>query len=72
MACTVADGTAVAEVDGAEVACGAVVGELEPLDDGVAVAEDPQANNRATKSRTIALGRCLVNIGLDLDIGTAP
>ncbi len=50
------------------------MGEVEPLAAGVAVAEEPQANNRATNSRTIALGRCLVNdnLGLDLDIGTAP
>ncbi len=49
------------------------MGEVELLEAGVAVAEDPQANNRATNSRTITLGRCLVNdnLGLDLETGTA-
>ena len=56
-------GTAV----GADVACGLAVGEVEPvLAAGVAVADDPQANNRATNNRTIALGKCLVNFVLNL------
>ena len=38
------------------------MGEGEPLlATGGAVAEDPQANNRATNIRKIALGKCLVN-----------
>ena len=77
VAWTAAVGTAVGAaappVDGADVACGGTaVGEVEPLDTGVAVAEDPQANSRATNNRTIALGRCLINHECDLDIGTAP
>ena len=38
----------------------------------VAVADDPQANNRATNNRTIALGKYLVIWSLDLDIGDFP
>jgi hypothetical protein len=49
------------------LAAGADVGAA-----GTEVAEDPQANSRATNSRTIALGRCLINHGLELDIGRAP
>ncbi len=49
-------GTAVA---GADVATGTTV----------AVAEDPQANSKATNKRTIALGRCLLIRGLDHDLG---
>ncbi len=62
-------GRAEAAVGGTDV--GAV--ELLPLEAGVDVAEDPQANNRATNSRTTALGRCLINVnlGLDLETGTA-
>ena len=56
------DGTAV----GADVACGAAVAS------GVAVADDPQANRKITNSKTIALGKCLNNRGLDLEVGTAP
>ena len=39
---------------------------------GVAVADEPQANSRATNSRTIALGQCLNNCDLDVDFGTVP
>ena len=56
------DGTDVGrgtEVGGALLAC------------GVAVAEDPQANSKATNNTTIALGRCRIKCGLDLDFGTA-
>ena len=56
------DGTAVGE------------GVVEPvlvLAAGVAVADDPQANSSTTNNRTIALGRCLINRGLDFDIGTS-
>ena len=66
-------GVAAPPVDGAVVAGtaaarGAAVGEGElPLGRGVAVAEDPQANKSATNNRTIALGRCPMN----LDFGTA-
>ena len=49
-------GSAVADTS---VSCGTVVGDVVPLDDGVAVAEDPQANNNATNSKTIAFGICL-------------
>ena len=80
MACTAAVGIGVAVGTpplatwgvvalGAVVDAGTDVGVVEPpLDSGVAVAEDPQANNRATNSRTIALGRCLINRGFNLDI----
>ena len=57
-------------VDGAVVA-GTAVGagvDVAAAGTGVAVADDPQANNRAKNNRTIALGRCLVIRGLDLDI----
>jgi hypothetical protein len=58
-------GTAVG-ADGADVACGFAVGEVVPLlATGVAVAEDPQANSRATNNRTIALGQCLTTAMLD-------
>ena len=51
-------GTAVGAAFGA--AFGAALGELALLlASGIAVAEDPQANNRATNKRTIALGQCL-------------
>ena len=48
-------------VDGAAVGDAfAALGELALLlASGIAVAEDPQANNRATNKRTIALGQCL-------------
>ena len=75
VAWTAAVGTAVgaadpgADVAGTEVSCGTAVGDVAPLDDGVAVAEDPQANNRATNSKTIALGRCLEISGLIADCG---
>ena len=47
--------------------CGAAVGaaELVVLATGVDVAEDPQANSRATNSRTTALGRYLLICELD-------
>ena len=74
VAWTAAVGTAVAwgelPVDGADVAgtavaCGADVGEVDPLSDcGVAVADEPQANNKATNNRTMAFGRFLETIGL--------
>jgi hypothetical protein len=52
--------------DGTDVACGFAVGEVVPLlATGVAVAEDPQANSRATNNRTIALGQCLTTAMLD-------
>ena len=51
--------------------CGAAVGaaELVVLATGVDVAEDPQANSRATNSRTTALGRYLLICELDRDFG---
>ncbi len=78
VAWTAAVGTAVGAgpppVDGAVVAgtavgCGA---DVASAGTGVAVADDPQANNRAKNNRKIALGRCLVIRGLDLDIGVFP
>lgn len=73
------DGTAVGAgpllVDGAAVALalGTAVGEVEPLlASGVAVAEDPQANNRATNNRTIALGQCFMIFLPDLDSDILP
>ena len=60
------DGTAVGE---AVVEPG--LGLVLVLAAGVAVADDPQANSSTTNNRTIALGRCLINRGLDLDIGTS-
>ena len=68
------DGTAVAAAAAfagafALGAAGTAVGEVEPLlAAGTDVAEDPQANNKATNNRTIALGRCLINRGFNLDI----
>ena len=59
-ALTGVDGTAV----GAEVASGAAVAC------GVDVADDPQANRKTTNRKTIALGKCLKNRGLDLEFGT--
>ena len=53
----------------AVVAWGLAVGEVEL---GVAVAEDPQTNNRATNKRMIALGQCLNNWDPDVDFGTVP
>ncbi len=60
--------------DGADVAGTAVggAGAEVAAGNGVAVAEDPQANSSATNSRTIALGRCLIIRGLVLDIGKFP
>ena len=65
-------GTALAGACVAWAATGgtAVPDGVVPLDVGVAVAEDPQANNRATNSRTIAFGRCLEISGLIVDCGT--
>ena len=62
------EGTEVAA--GAAVACGADAGVVPPVDSGVAVAEDPQANNKATNNRTTAFGRCLMTIGLSNNCGT--
>ena len=62
--------------DGADVADGSdvadvAVGVSPPLEAaGVAVAEDPQANNSATNNRTTALGRCLETRALTADCGT--
>ena len=65
------DGAAV--VGGTAVAGTAVGEDVVPLlAAGVAVAEDPQANNSTTNSKTIALGRCLIICGPDLDFGTVP
>ena len=77
VAWTAAVGTAVGAgpppVDGAVVAGTAVAGGADVAAAcGVAVADDPQANNRAKNNRKIALGRCLVIRGLDLDIGVFP
>ena len=61
-------------VDGTDVggtAVGAVVDCGAAVACGVDVADDPQANSKTTKSRTIALGRYLSSFGLDLDFGTA-
>ena len=71
---------------GASVALGTAVGELVLLPEagasvaagvsppvegtGVAVAEDPQANNSATNNRTTALVRCLETRALNADCGT--
>ena len=71
-------GTAVGELallpdDGAEVDAGVspLVGVSPPVDGtGVAVAEDPQANNSATNNRTTALVRCLDTRALNADCGT--
>ncbi len=76
-----ADGTAVGELppdDGADVGDGADVDEgadvadgvSPPLEVGVAVAEDPQANNSATNNSTTALVRCLDTRALNADCGT--
>lgn len=56
-------------------AAGTAVGEVEPLlAAGADVADDPQANSRATNNRTIALGKCLMNFefGLVSDMLTSP
>ena len=70
------DGTAVgAVVAFALGAAGAAVGEVEPLlAAGADVADDPQANSRATNNRTIALGKCLMNFvfGLVSDMLPSP
>ena len=55
----------------AVVAWGLAVGAVGLLGCGVAVAEDPQANSRATNSRTIAFGRCLIMCDVDLEFSTA-
>jgi len=76
VAWTAAVGTAVGAgpppVDGVVVAGTAVAGTEVATGAEVAVAEDPQANSRATNNRTIALGKCLEMRGLERDIGTAP
>ena len=79
VACTAAVGTAVgaagpgvaesADAGTSVGPAGIAVGEVVPLDDGVAVAEDPQANSSATNSSTIAFGRCLDIIDLNGDCG---
>jgi len=51
---------------GADLACGTAVGEAFA---GSEVAEDPQANSRATNSRTMALGRYLLICNPSSDIG---
>jgi len=54
---------------------GTAVGEavVEPvLACGVAVAEDPQANNKTTKNKTIALGQCFMIFLPDLDSDILP
>ena len=63
VAAAFAAGFAGAEVAaGADLACGTAVGEgCEPLEAGSEVAEEPQANNNATNSNTIALGKCPMN-----------
>ena len=74
----IAVGTAVGAgpppVDGAVVAGTAVGAAVVAAAAGteVAVAEDPQANNNATNSRTIALGRCLIILGFDLNLSALP
>ena len=71
---------------GASVALGTAVGELALLPEagavgaagvsppvegaGVAVAEDPQANNSATNNRTTPLVRCLETRALNAACGT--
>ena len=76
------DGTAVAAafagafaLGAAGTAVGTAVGEVEPLlAAGTDVADDPQANSRATNNRTIALGKCLMNFvfGLVSDMLPSP
>ena len=62
------DGTAVADgADGAEVADGV---SPPPVDAGVAVADDPQANNSATNNSTTAFVRCLETRALTAVCGT--
>jgi hypothetical protein len=53
---------------GAEVAAGALAAGAD-VGAGVEVAEDPQANSRATNSRTMALGRYLLICNPSSDIG---
>jgi hypothetical protein len=49
------------------------VGDDVPLlASGVAVAEDPQANNRTTNSKTIALGQCFMICPPDRDSDIFP
>ena len=63
-------GVAESAVAGTSVgSAGIAVGDVVPLDDGVAVAEDPQANSSATNSNAIAFGRCLDIIDLNGDCG---
>ncbi|PKB58842.1 MAG: hypothetical protein BZY83_04890 [SAR202 cluster bacterium Casp-Chloro-G2] len=59
-------------VDGAFVAGTAVGDDVAPplLLCGVAVADDPQANSKATNIRTMAFGRCLRTDALNLGLGT--
>ena len=58
-ACTITLGTSVAgpPVEGTAIACQA---EVQPLfDSGVSVADEPHANNKTAKDRTIAFGTSL-------------
>ncbi len=60
-----------ADVAGTAVACGADVGDVDPASDcGVAVADEPQANNKATNNRAIAFVRLLRTIGFSDDSRT--
>ena len=59
-------GTTVGAPPPVAVACGIAVGET--LAAGVAVADEPQANSRATNNRTIALGQCLTISETDPDL----
>ena len=75
VAWAIAVGTGVAAaapppVDGTAVTWDTAVGEGAPL--GVAVAEDPQANSKATNNSTIALGKCFMICGPFLDFGMVP
>jgi hypothetical protein len=61
----------------ADVAAGIAVAEavlVLVLACGVAVADDPQANNKATNNKTIALGQCFIIClpNLDSDILPSP
>jgi hypothetical protein len=72
---SVALGTAVGELAllpeaGACVAAGVSPPVEGTEGTGVAVAEDPQANNSATNNRTTALVRCLDTRALNADCGT--
>ena len=79
VAWTAAVGTAVAAAfgagaevaAGADLACGAALGEVvEPVDEGSEVAEDPQANIKATNSNTTAFGKLCFTRSLKTDCST--